>query len=722
MADNQVKYVLDTGLASLQIGEREKQAILTSVREGRRVKKKWSAVLVLAAVLLGLTVTALALSALGGFAFLDAHEYGQPLACAVLEDELYVLTLDGLSAWDQQDAAPRLLLRWRELPDLPSPSRVRLMADEELLMMDEQQGKVWAYRDGSMTQLWEQAWTEETIPFRETDDAVCQDGFLFLQTDPVEYDHGSRQSLLYRLDLSSGEVRELRAENLYRITAYRDGALLGMQQEKDGDLILVALDIRTGESREITRMPLGSLKGVTYSAAHDAIFALADGMFSRWTGADWHPICAYALPQLPFFYGVFGESYVTASHEGIQFLPLNGAGEEMQTLIIRGLMDTGDNDHAFQRANPGVSIARQREMHFCAEEAVQAIRQGDEADLFHVMLTSPEEAKLLMEAAPIQSPMLHAEAEQTTPFVRRLLMQDGRLYAVPALLSANGWEVRKNWTGVIPRTFAELLRLHASWTEEGMCVANSYDDHSWSREDFAVYLLMQGIREHRAGELRFTDAAFVEALRQLQAAAFAQQTGDEGTALFTHGTLQLHGAHEGDPESGRRMMPSPVISPGATPSTPVVLNVYVLNPNSSNREAALRYLEWIAGHRAPDEEARLKPDTAQPALHPGVEEWLIASIVQEHRQWEQENGLAHDEAALQARLDNLLSMPDHWAVTQERLNQWRETAAPALRLGAVYPSARHGSREQEMLGVIQQCLQGTIAPEECAEQLEGMMK
>ena len=33
-------------------------------------------------------------------------------------------------------------------------------------------------------------------------------------------------------------------------------------------------------------------------------------------------------------------------------------------------------------------------------------------------------------------------------------------------------------------------------------------------------------------------------------------------------------------------------------------------------------------------------------LHPGVEEWLIASIVQEHLQWEQENDLPHDEAAL----------------------------------------------------------------------------
>ena len=111
-------------------------------------------------------------------------------------------------------------------------------------------------------------------------------------------------------------------------------------------------------------------------------------MLARWDGTDWQSIRACALPAVVSFRGVLGDWYVAAGVEGIRLIALDGPEEAQTLLTIRGLPSLEMNlDHSFQQAYPGTVISRRTETnHFCARDAVEAIRAGDTTDLFYLRL------------------------------------------------------------------------------------------------------------------------------------------------------------------------------------------------------------------------------------------------------------------------------------------------------------------------------------------------
>ena len=123
----------------------------------------------------------------------------------------------------------------------------------------------------------------------------------------------------------------------------------------------------------------------------------------------------------------------------------------------------------------------------------------------------------------------------------------------------------------------------------------------------------------------------------------------------------------------------PALSPDARRTAGANLLVYVLNPNARNPDVAMAYLEYLCGHRALYDEALLKPASASPVLHPQIEEW-IAWIIEDQHALDAEQGLETDEEALAARTDAIRAAPDSWAVTQGRLEAYREEIAPYVDL------------------------------------------
>ena len=93
--------------------------------------------------------------------------------------------------------------------------------------------------------------------------------------------------------------------------------------------------------------------------------------------------------------------YVAAGVDGIRLIALDGKEEARSLLTIRGLPSLErDLDHSFQQAYPGMVISRRTETgHFCARDAVEAIRAGDTTDLFYLRLAG-ELLGLLRDAIP----------------------------------------------------------------------------------------------------------------------------------------------------------------------------------------------------------------------------------------------------------------------------------------------------------------------------------
>lgn len=133
-------------------------------------------------------------------------------------------------------------------------------------------------------------------------------------------------------------------------------------------------------------------------------------------------------------------------------------------------------------------------------------------------------------------------------------------------------------------------------------------------------------------------------------------------------------------------IPSIVVIPGydlqgtsASPAIPVhaIMYIYIVNPNSRHKEAAIDYLISASKSRSPQNSTYLKPKYAQPALYPGMQEW-VADIEADQRALDSELGIETDEAALLERINAVMALPNMWEVTEDAINDYRENVAPYL--------------------------------------------
>lgn len=109
------------------------------------------------------------------------------------------------------------------------------------------------------------------------------------------------------------------------------------------------------------------------------------------------------------------------------------------------------------------------------------------------------------------------------------------------------------------------------------------------------------------------------------------------------------------------------------------LHVYIINPNSPNKEVAIEYVSSITQTRAPQNNTYLKPDTAEPTLYPSMQEWIY-DIEADQRAMDAESGIPTDEAALLERIEYVKNLPDMWEVTEAGINDYRSSIVPYLVL------------------------------------------
>ena len=106
-----------------------------------------------------------------------------------------------------------------------------------------------------------------------------------------------------------------------------------------------------------------------------------------------------------------------------------------------------------------------------------------------------------------------------------------------------------------------------------------------------------------------------------------------------------------------------------------------------------------------------------------IEEW-IAWIIEDQNALDAELGLETDEEALAARTDAIRAAPDSWAVTQGRLEAYREEIAPYvdLRLHPLLAGSqkRDGGVYARMLRAVCDYVEGGAALEDCLTRLENL--
>ena len=691
--DNAVRHEIDREFAFLDDIPSLHDDIMRRIRREKTEQRKIRTGAVLTAALVLLTITGLAVSLWHGFVFLDREAHGEPHVCVIKDDCLYVLGQTGLWVYRSGSEQAQQLLSSSQLPHFSSPLQIELLAAENLLILDRGTRRIWVYEETGFSLMTSYAGTMLDDVDERGSEFVWQDEKLYIQSD---HDHS-----IFCADPATGEVETLPLDNVTRIANYRPGQLLALTYSEHGGTAVLIVDTVTGEQRELCRDSGLTIRGISYAEERDEIYGVVSGYLSRWVDHGWQKVCGAALPHGAFFYGAFADSYVAVSHEGIQFIPLDGTDEKMETLVIQGLFDSARYDHGFQQSYPGVTVARHSEAEFDIRMAEEALRSGSEADLLHVRISSDTLDELWGLIEPLRTEKLLLDTEEMMPALHALLLQEGEVYAVPSSMLVGAWQTNGAPSEPMQRTLQELLEESRFWAGEETFEGSTRSIIPWKREDYAAYLLKLALRERKTGALRFADDAFIAALEALKERKISFQGADDGALLYT--TVSLVGYLNGS-EGVIPYMLSPTIRENAAPQIPAYVTAYVLNPRSQHKETAIRYLEYVADNRFAWEDALMKPYTAQPVLG----EWARERIAQ----------MGEDGGVRRKQIED---DPANWEVLEENLRFYREQIAPFVVIDEIQVQILD-AHEQSMLQVLMEGLNDEITAEECAQQLETMAK
>lgn len=596
MKNETIRDAIAHHVDGLRFPEGTARAVLQKAKEEKPVKRRVTLVLAAVIVLVLAAATALAVTALRGLGFVGREMDGSVYSGATDGQRLYYSDGFSLLTWQPEDETPRVLISgesWRKA-GLSTLGTHLVHTGDALLLMDTESQRLWRWTGEDLVPVLDYAGTPLGALAQSVRSLFWQEGTLYL----VCGDTAGDTVRLVRADIADGSAQDLGLEGYTRLASYQNGLLLGIRRA-DGGNQAVILDATTGEVQEALGAP-ADLRGICWSEKRGTLYAMVDGALARWDGADWQAIRACALPAAVSFRGVIGDWYVAAGVDGIRLIALDGKEEARTSLTVRGLPSLERNlDHSFQQAYPGMVLSRRTETgHFCARDAVEAIRAGDTTDLFYLRLDG-ELLGLLRDGffPVVASDSLLAEAEGMAPVFRDALVWEGQLLAYAGAPVVWAWQIVEGADDP-PATFAELAASHRM---------------PWTREEYARYLLVQLLME----EGGLPSEVLAPALKALKAADLPLDapTGDGGGLETAYG-LVLRGHNPADPEPATRPVPRPSVSAAAPQRVPAELRVYVLNPNSKNREAALAFLEHAAGTRSPTHAALLSPESAVPALYP----------------------------------------------------------------------------------------------------------
>lgn len=672
-----VQQALHKELSSLHTSAAQREQLYLRAVESCPARQKTMAMVAMAAVFVMLALTGLAVSFLGGFVFLDQEEHGQLYSCAVKDESLYVLGSNGLWVYPPSGEQARQLVQRQNLPRHTNPLKLELLASEPMMLMDREGDRIWTLEKDEFVLKQSYAGTELADAEEHGTDFVWQDGMLFIQSD--------HEGCIYRAELDTGEAERLPTEHATRLAPYRLGELLALTYSQQQGTQVWTIDAHTGQQQMLCEDDGLAIKGVSYSVSRQTIYAVVSGSLSRWDGTSWQMVCGAALPQGVFFLGTFGDTYAAVSHEGVQFIPLDGMNGLEETIVIHGMPDSARYDHGFQQAFPGLTVARRTETAFDMEDAVWALTNGTAADLLHVRIDAEEAEGLWALAERLHSEALRADTSEMLPALHALVYEQNQLYALPSAVMIDAWKISEEQDELPPSTLRELLEKGEYQIGVEAFEGTQAITLPWQTEDYAAWLVRQAIRERRSGGLRFSDEAFISTLQALQ-----KYEADDKADPWYHTVMSLVGYLHGTDGVIPYTLP-PVIAPNAAPQIPAWVTVYVLNPASQHKAAAIQYLEYLAANRDSWEDALLKPAVAQPELS----EWARERIAK----------VPSQRAQIEADSQN-------WEVLAENLTFYREKIVPNVILENPHP------QEAAMLQIVQECVSGKWTAEECASRLE----
>lgn len=526
-------------------------------------------------------------------------------------------------------------------------------------------------------------------------------------------------SVVYQIDLTSGEGKKIVKGPLTELRAYKDGLLLAGRftwddMDDNGDYLppqVVTVDTATGEIARLGMMVDLNDGAIVYDPVTDAVY-FSDGGFVYKVAGDTPERVGYLISNDSTSNScafVMDGIYSVGTYHGVASAPVNPELLPKKTLRVSESWMIDDVIHDFAVLHPDISIE------FCnvsisdLDAFVRTMKAGNAPDLFAEwvdpgFVTMRDKGYL---ADLSSSQVLMDTVGRMLPNVTSDLLKDGKLYGLPVELQAymtgyypNALEKAGIPAEAIPTTYGELLDFMVTWHDDyyddnmGMEVWEYATDLRWA----LIYDMFEAqlLSCQRTGELTFdtpTMRALMARLDEIQPIldVIAPQVDEESyeymddNAIFTADHEPLPRAYPQRSWTSNTVVMS--LDEQTDPVIPASVAVLTLNPYTKNADAAMELLEYVAQNLPYRLQISIMPDPTKPVENLEYEreiKWQQDRIADLEKAIEnaaeEERVDLNDELA--DRKENLAryESESRWGMTVEEMRAYCENIAPYLTL------------------------------------------
>lgn len=496
---------------------------------------------------------------------------------------------------------------------------------------------------------------------------------------------------------------------------------------------------------------LQTFQGLCASPAGDCLYALSEGQLWRVQPGKAEALRPVTQPSFPQIIAT-EEGVLTGalySERSMTYYPFTMTpGETM--LTIHGVTASPNLDSDFALQNPGISVSRQANWSYSAQEMyTDILNQSSEVDLYYVELNNTvvrmmDKGYLL----PLTDEALLQDNAALYPVYAQAMGRKGVLYAVPTTAVLEPWAVAQDGDTSALTSWDALFRQIRASAEADETPFIGYgsilhtDATAWQAIDLAAAYTALYTLEHE-DNLDFGTAEFTEAMEAIRSLVPLLPSGDAAqlnvrTPLLASGLSRdgtwlescfaMYG-YSGDtldflpPPSTQGDGPGPVIASVA---------VYVVNPYTRHPEEAMAFLRYVAANRHPSDQAMLAADAEPYCFDSDVLAHADETIAKYEAQLS--DATAEQQAKIQESIDYLrleqkkiMNDPRLWAVWEKTLLQYQESLIPHVRVNvSPYLGGRArgsgGDLWQSLLQALRLYLDGSMDLRQCTERMNRVVR
>lgn len=637
---------------------------------------------------------------------------------------------------------------------------------ETLCAIDTQEGMLGTWDEAGKRFAWEQKldWSDMTRPrddwseTREVVTPILMDGAIYMLVTK-DFDNWGEYELR-RFDLASGACAKLPAADLQCLVAYTPGKLAAVWVDReDWEPSVVVVDAATGNVETTllqTENRYGQLGGLAYDAATGVLYVNENCTVAPVVnGALGEPVAFIpAQSGTNSIAAVLSSGhYVISAYDGIFLRNLDPQYKPAGVLRLGGgYMD--DATAAFARANPDIAIQMSSNYLWTSQQIIDAmISKESNVDVFTVSsmggLKGLREKGYLADIS--SSPALVAAVEAMYPQVRDALLVDGKLYGYPQSLSVTLWQVdeaalEKLGLGGMPETMMDFMDLIQTWVDEDM--AEEYPEWMLSepwydRQQLLYELVMTYVYRYETPDqpLRFDTPELrrlLERWERLPEFGPSEEDRASGRGYTFDGSQAILISTSASPffrfwysdreDHKPSLVSSPPFVAGDPPAIFGNMSVYVVNPNSTQHELALRYLEYVAENGDTRDRYLVRPDLNEPVPEPYmIQDKLDAEKALKEAEEDLEKAEEADKKEAQEYVDMVREWlknteRNYWQISAEDIATYRELAQ-YMRINIDSAMLNYGSTSfEEFYKELQRYAEGQIKLDELLRELDKKSK